>query len=181
MGAKIVKALSPDHVYKGTYTFRFKRRKTLSSLVKPEPPYETLVDALTELGRTSKLLKVKHKGDTLEATLKVVAAWYQDDYRAALLRRSASGRGPTTLPVEIVNLIMDFIGAALSREAVARAKKLAFDDAHLSTRARALQGMEEEEFAVALEEWLVDEGFVYTPPPPLRSVEPEDGGEGVDG
>lgn len=95
-----------------------------------------------------------------------------------MLRLSPGDGGPTTLPLEIVDLVMDFIGVPLSREALARAKNLAFDGAHLSIRARALKGMEREEFGAALEEWLVGEGFVYTPPPPPRSVEDEDRGEG---
>lgn len=92
---------------------------------------------------------------------------------AYLLRPSS--RSGSSLPPEIADMILDLAGESLSPTQLVRAKSLAFDRGHLSLRTQALRGMEGEQFSAALEEWLVDEGFVYIPPPP-PPAEAEDAG-----
>ncbi|KAL1412410.1 hypothetical protein Q8F55_000155 [Vanrija albida] len=57
----------------GTYSFRFKRRKRkmLSSLPKPEPPFEDIVQALRDLTSTTEMVRHTQWGETFEVRVTV--------------------------------------------------------------------------------------------------------------
>ncbi|KAL1412409.1 hypothetical protein Q8F55_000154 [Vanrija albida] len=63
--------LGDDGVRRGTYAFRSKRRKTLSTLAKTAPPLEEIVDAIRDLASANEDVRYSEKRGTHEVTVHV--------------------------------------------------------------------------------------------------------------